>query len=411
MNNNQFFLRALFTIALSISFVACGDDDDGVTDTGTSDAGDTGTADAADTNPADSGTDATDAGDAGTDAGVDAGPILPTSALLTTSDFSTAEIYAIDLATNAVTGPLAADDQDIIAGALAGDALLLERGLGNVKLQAAGDPLTTRATINLDPAGMMGSYLSNPLTVVQSGDDRAYVALGARSELTIINPVDGSVTGTVDLTSLASDLDEDPNVDVTGAVLHDGRLYVGLGRFFFDAAFAIQFTAGAVIAVVDAETGELIDIDSSTDGVQGIELEGENPWRGMTVVGEQLWVGSAGDSFMLDGGIEAIDLATNQSVGVALTEETLSAELNGFTVTGDDRVLVLAGDNIVAWTPSSGEVSAPIISEVSGMHATGQDIFVWGAGGLRRFTADGEDVTPAEGYAVGDLPVYSAAIF
>lgn len=410
---------ACVTAALALSATAaCGGDDRGTRDT---DAGMT---------PTDDG--------GGTDAGMDAGPpdagttdgggdggspsaCEPTRLLVTTSDYTTGGLGVLEIASGDVETVGAADDQDTVPALLDCTPVLLERGLGNLRIQSVDDAFTSVRTIDLNPAADSPPYTTNPVAVVSIDETKAYVIAQARNDVLIVDPtLDGrdAITGTIDLSGFVDPDDEDGRVDATDAVRVGDRVYVALGNYWFDSDFAMH-TEGSVLAVIDAISDTVIDVDESTAGVQGIDLMGENPWRGLWVddAGERMWVGSTGNAFALDGMIEEVDLTTYESVGVVVDETTVGAEINGFAVVAPGRVLLLAGTDVIAFDPSTDFPADPgvIASGVDGMVLAAGWLWTWTRegeqAGLRKFDpSEGTEATPSEGpWTFGTLPIYGVA--
>ncbi|MBW2464145.1 MAG: hypothetical protein JRH11_21025, partial [Deltaproteobacteria bacterium] len=204
-------------------------------------------------------------------------------------------------------------------------------------------------------------------------------------------------------------------VDAADAIVVGDRAYVALGNYWFDSSFAIHFE-GSELAVIDTTTDTLVDVDSGTDGVQGIALVGNNPWRGLHHFAgtDTLWVGATGDSFALDGHIEEVDLAAMASVGIVVTESDLAGEINGFGVLSATRLALLVGTDVVAIDPSVDFIApTPFAFEMDGMFVHQGTIWAWArsgeAPGLASFDgATGTETTPASGRAnFGDLPISS----
>ena len=357
------------------------------------------------------------AGDAG---GGDAGPVPGCtfdSLLITTSDYVTGGLGVLEIATGDTETDDAADDQDTIAATMGCSAVLLERGAGNLRVQSDDDAFATVTTVDLDPAGTTTLYATNPAGVVAVDETKAYVIASARNEVVVVDPMAGEVTSTIDLSAYLDPDDADGLVDAVSGLRVGDRVFVALGNYWFDDSFAIHFE-GSVLAVIDATTDALVDVDGTSAGVQGVDLSGENPWRGLWAdeAGDSLWVGSAGDSFALDGILEEIDLGTLAHTRTIVTEETIGAELGGFEVVAPDRVLVLAGTSVIAFDPTMTFPSspAPIATGVDGMLLHDGSLFTWTrageSAGLRRFdAASGSELTPAGGpWTFGTLPIYSA---
>ena len=212
---------------------------------------------------------------------------------------------------------------------------------------------------------------TNPHDLIFAAPDKAYVTLYEERELLIVDPTvgpscDGFVRGSIGLGPL-SDLDGVPEMD-TGAIV-DGRLYVTLQRL---DRFAF-FQPGDVssLAVIDVASDRLIDVDPSTDAVDGIILQGRNPFSG----GQGLnfdaggnivlnTVGSFGD--LTDGGIERVDPRTMRSLGFLMTEGELGGNLTDFVLvdgtTGYAVVTDLRFRNyLVRFDPSARRVVETLI--------------------------------------------------
>ncbi len=397
-------------VAVALCGAGCGDDGRG---------GMSGT----DAGPAPSdggGTDAGPDGGGSTDAGApDGGPEECTLGrlLVTTSDFASGGLGVLDLATDGAESD-DTDDQDTVPATLGCGAALLERSAGNLRVQSGDDPLATEHTIDLDPEGTTTPWATNPTAVVSIDETKAYVTVSMRNEVVVVDPSAGEITGSIDLSGFLDADDTDGSVDAAGAIRVDDRVYVALANYWFDEGYAIHFE-GSVLAVVDAATDALVDMDDSIEGVQGIPLAGNNPWRGLWAdeAGERLWVGSGGDSFAIDGMIEEVDLTTGESAGVVVEESTVGAEINGFAVVGASRLLVLAGADVIAFDPGADFPAEPevIASGIDGMLLTAGALFTWARmgdqAGLRRFDpADGTETTPGAGpWTFGALPIYGVA--
>lgn len=388
-------ILALAVLSASAALAGCGDD---ATPT---DAG---------SPPPDAGPPPPDAGaDGGPgdgDAGADAGSCRLDHLVVVASDFVTAELGALDLETGETTAagaPLA--DQDTVAATVGCRGALLHRGQGTLALLSAGDPLETERTVDLNPAGAVGPYAVNPQRVVAAEGDRAWVVPQATNEVIAVDTAAGAVVARTDLSSHVAATDTDMLVDGTDAILVGETLWVALGRFWFDESFAIHFE-GSLLVGVDAATGEL---------GEAIPLLGDNPWRGMIHDREsgELWIGSAGDSFALDGGVERVDLATGASNGWLIEETTLGAELEGIAPGTSSRLNVLAGGSIRHVDPTSGElVGEPYATDVTGLVLHAGAVWAWGPSGLRAFDAGaGADISSAMGgpWTFGSLPIVSAA--
>lgn len=178
---------------------------------------------------------------------------------------------------------------------------------------------------------------TNPHDLIFASPDKAYVTLYEERELLIVDPTagpscDGFVRGAIDLAPLA-DLDGVPEMD-TGAII-DGKLYVTLQRLDRSAFF--QPGDSSTIAVIDLASDRLIDVDPSTEAIDGIVLQGKNPFTGgqglnLDAGGNIVLntVGSFGD--LTDGGIERVDPRAMRSLGFLMTEGELGGNLTDFVL-------------------------------------------------------------------------------
>ncbi len=404
---------------LAATSSACGDDemttDTGVpTDSGMGDAEpDTGSMpDASPDATADGGADAGDGGMPGC-AEDDLGHLM---VVTTAADFSRAGLGVVALDGREVTmAPADLSDADSVGASALCTGYVLSRGEGEVAVMDPSDPLAVARTIDVDPAGSMGPYASNPQTVVAASPTKAYVIQQARNAVTIIDPTTSgadAVLGEIDLSDYAKSGDMDGLVDAADAIIVGDRLYVALGNYWFDSSFAIQFE-GSELAVIDITTDAPVDVDDGTDGLQGIDLAGENPWRGLQydAASGTLYVGTTGDSFAIDGQIEVVDLATSSVTGTMLAESDLSAEINGFAVISETRVFVLAGPDLVTVNPTLDTIVPELVSTaMDGLLMHRGTLWAWARGGadpgLGSFDpATGDETTPTSGRVELDLPI------
>ncbi|MBM4265848.1 MAG: hypothetical protein FJ144_04430 [Deltaproteobacteria bacterium] len=176
---------------------------------------------------------------------------------------------------------------------------------------------------------------SEPDDVSAVSRRRAYVSRRGATHLLRLDPCTGETAEGIDLRPLA-DADGIPDL---GSTVRDGRrLFVQVRRLNGDAPGGFEHPAQ--IGVIDLATEELVDVDAQTAGVQGIALEGTLPKTRMQVVRSprRLVVGASG-GFFDEGGIELIDLATLDSLGLVVREADaqVGADLGSFVMTKRDR--------------------------------------------------------------------------
>jgi hypothetical protein len=172
-----------------------------------------------------------------------------------------------------------------------------------------------------------------PADVAVVGSSHAYVSCSAGTHLMRLDLGNGQTSDVVDLSPFA-DADGIPDMNLMAA--HAGRLFVQLLRVDnINGGFALP----PYLAVFDIATEKLVDADPVAPGVQAIALEGTPPKFKMQVMPEeqQLFVSASG-GFFDEGGIEIVDLASLQSLGLAIAEadgET-AADLGAFVMIDSD---------------------------------------------------------------------------
>lgn len=340
--------------------------------------------------------------------------------LVTTSDFTTGETALFNVATGEValgTSPNA--DQDTVAAKAGCTPLLLERGRARLRVQSTANPVVTERTIDVGLPENPAPYAANPSAIVDLGDDRWLVTRLATNTALVVDPnaADSSVrVGTVDFTPLAVTGDID-SVDATDGIRVGDRVFVALGRYYFDSMFAQQFPGTAALAEIDPATLDLVDADPTTMGTQGIALQFQNPWRGLVhdAPRMRLLVGATGRFGELDGAIEIVDLDTNRSAGALVTEATLGAELEGFAVVGATEGVVLAGGMVRRFDLITGALGASFaVPDVRAMSVVGDKLVV--AAGTPSATTvrvfrivDASEVVLSSPPSLGAYPIYSMA--
>ncbi|MFW5925257.1 MAG: hypothetical protein ACOCV4_03770 [Myxococcota bacterium] len=393
----------------------------------------------------DSGLDPTPGGDAGTDAGStdaggadagdDGGMAAPSLRILgSTAEFEPSEdssLFLFDPATGTVEEtPDANDDTDSVVDRAGEVPLLLARQLGRVHVQDPNEPLSTLRTIDINPddaipdAGPAPELAANPQTVVPLASDRAYVVPRARDELVVIDtrPAgEADPQDEVDLSPLAAEGDMD-GVDPSDAVKVGDRVYVTLARSWYDVATCSMQFEGSVLAVVDSTDDSLVDLDDATDGVQGIELDANVNSAGLVhdAANDRLLVVAQGALGDLDGGIEEIDLTTDESQGLVLTETELDGDVAGLAWVSETRAYVrlapeydmdfteVEPSKVFVWNPSTGDVDdTPLATDVDGMLVHEDVLYLWSEGTLaQRNATTGEEI---DSTTASTLPVFSAA--
>jgi len=203
----------------------------------------------------------------------------------------------------------------------------------------------------------LGLQWTQDLAVVSGR--RAYVTAEGQKGLWRVDPTTGAAAQATDL-SVFADADGFPDL---GMVAIDGdRLIVQVRRLNADEPWA--FAAPAMLAVIDLNTEQIIDVDPLRPGVQAIELEGTPPKHRMQIVGRRLFVSATG-GFFDPGGLEMVNLDTLASEGLIVEESSgrVGADLGPFVMVTPERgYLSFSMD----WVESSYLVSFSIDGGVSG---------------------------------------------
>jgi hypothetical protein len=203
---------------------------------------------------------------------------------------------------------------------------------------------------------------TNPHDIAFAAEDKAYVSRFETPKLLIVNPQAAAdchdfVRGTIDLSAVA---DADGNPDMDQMAIVDGRLYVALDRLNI-----------RTILRTPAENGALAVVDTATDALLGaIELTGKNPFaatKGLTVRDGALYVNEPGYFGVLDGGIERVDLATQQAEGFVITEQELGGDITDFVLISDHLAYAIVGppgvtNTLVAFDPTTREITHTLLT-------------------------------------------------
>jgi hypothetical protein len=306
-------------------------------------------------------------------------PPPPPHLALTTNtsyDFSSGSYSVIRLDDMSVSRDVMSIHSDAVARCLEGMLFILERyGADTVTIPGVEPPYSIQAQYSVE-AG------SNPVDLDLLPDGRGVVPRNNVTTAGVIDLTDGALdTTSLDL-ALFADADGIPEA---GAVaVKDGKIFVALqlldrGTAWWDP------TGPGLVAVFDAGTLGLIDVDPVTDVTDGIALTGANPQPtfqeapyddGLLLVAEAGFYGS------LDGGIEGIDAATYDKTGFIVTEETLGGDITAWVVADADTGYALVmkpgyvGDKLVRFDPSDGTLTTDPVAEggsytMTGMALTG----------------------------------------
>ncbi|MBX3205994.1 MAG: hypothetical protein KF764_13060 [Labilithrix sp.] len=259
----------------------------------------------------------------------------PPRVLVVQGNFTGSELAVVNLTTKAVDGRLSFDGGYGTTAAVGTDPYLLGGESDLVTRLDAREPWKAVASWNVrgDDKPAMGLDNANPVGVVQTACDKAYVLRFNRDRIAVIDPsrpASGAPTKFIDLAPLKQAGDPDV-VEMTSAVYVPAkkRVYVLLGnsdltKFVTAGGFTklVCSTLKPSIIAIDVDTDEVVSLGGSAPG-GGIALDGYNPPLGSPLVYDaafdRLLVLQAGCNEDLgDGGaggmtrrrVEQVDLAT-----------------------------------------------------------------------------------------------------
>jgi hypothetical protein len=391
-------LVAVGAALCSSAFVACtGDDEVFATDGGTDASFDVFRPDVAVPEP---GRDAAVDGDAG-----DAGPKPTPRVLVTMNGATSSELVAVSLASRAIDGRLTFPG--FIGGTYAdGDDLwLLEQAVDVVAKMDRLEPWKIKATydVALSDRRDGGDAYSDPVAVVASAGNKAYVLRYTRNTIAVISPSvegDGSVpVRTIDLSALVSPGDADGLLEMTSAVYVAAkkRLYVTLANI--DKTTIVPPNYDLPCPGVGGLASTVVAIDTDTDTL--VNLGGTGPGGGIALPGYNVAFGArsfydpAGDRLLVltagcgpfggtqRAGIDEVKLATGQASRVLPTDTQGYA--SAFERFGTKYLLGLGGQ-VFPWDPTKTTLDPAIPNAPSSFAFDGVDKLV---GARKRPGVDG----------------------
>ena len=252
-------------------------------------------------------------------------------AVLTTTDYASGSIAAVDLETGQASVNLLNVHSDAVVRSYAGHFYVINRlGADNVLVLDPDDLATPVLQFSVGNG-------TNPQDIAFVSETKAYVARYGSERLLVVNPATGDSLGSVDLSSAA---DADGLPEVVFLTIFKGRLYATCQRLH-----QFEPTDRSEIVVVDIDTDESVDLDPAQDGVQGIVLQAKNPFGGQVRVGPKLYLSCAG-SFgdLSDGGIEVVDLEAHVTEGVLLDGDALGGNPGAIALTDEGGGYIVVPD-------------------------------------------------------------------
>jgi len=282
--------------------------------------------------------------------------VIAQRAIIGTTDFTTGGLSVIDTQTRIAENDVLLIHSDARIRTFGDNIYVVNRLPQDNIIVLSKDDLSTPVTQYSTGNG------SNPHEIAFASADKAYVTLYGRDYALIINPATGDSLGAIDLSPFA---DSDGLPEASQMAIFNGHLFIVAQRLV-----SFSPTEFSAIAVVDMGTDTLVDIDPDTDGIQGIVLEGTQPF-GHSQRGGKWILGTVGSFFVQDGGLEVVNLLTIRTEGLVLTEETLGGDVGPITMVSDqDGYVVISDENFAnslkRFNLTSGFISEPLPNHSGG---------------------------------------------
>lgn len=307
-------------------------------------------------------------------------------AIIVTTDYVTGSLSSLDLSTNTATKNILTIHSDAAVRTYQNKVYIINR-LGQDNIIAL-DSNNLKTPLKQYSVGNG----SNPHDIVFVSEKKAYVSRNNLNRLLIVNPITGDSLGTVDLFTFA---DADGLPEASQMAIYNNRLFVVCQRLDQKGSFGP--TDFSVIAVVDVATNQLVDVNTTTAGIQGIVMAGKNP-TGAALQGNK-WILSTVNTFgsLTDGGIEVINLDSLKTEGIVINETTIGGNLNALAMKSSSEGYIVLSDanfaNVVKPFNLTTKTIASALSNISGGYIPALSVF-----GNRLYILDqGSFTDPASG--------------
>jgi hypothetical protein len=190
---------------------------------------------------------------------------------------------------------------------------------------------------------------SDPQDIVFAGGTDAFVSLAGAPYLVVADVGVPAVTDSIDLSLFA---DPDGNPDLARMETDGARVFVQVQRLDRTGGGGVFPVAPSMLAVIDAASHAIVDVDPAEPGTQAIELTGLWPTSDMQIEGDRLYVMEQGMQEILDlhGGVDVIDLVDLEALGFLTTESQLGGHANAFVLVSASKGYAVTHTD---WTLSS----------------------------------------------------------
>jgi hypothetical protein len=226
---------------------------------------------------------------------------------------------------------------DAVVGAFEGSAYILDRTLATLTRVSGGAFSDECADYQVS----VGAG-SNPYGMAFRDANKAYVVRFGSDSVLIINPSTGAPLGYVNLEEYEASVHADSLENTCG-------MSCGLvaGSRFFVACQRLE-------AWMPGDTSLLVVINTANDSIEkAIRLRLRNP-QDIKLFNGKIYLASAGNYGVRDGGIEAINLTSLESEGVIISDQDAGGDLSRLVIVNADKgyaAVDMANDDFtVYWT-------------------------------------------------------------
>ena len=200
---------------------------------------------------------------------------------------------------------------------------------------------------------------TNPQDIAFDRAGEAYVSCYDQAVLLKVDPEAGTILDSWPTDQFA---DADGMPETAWMYYVSDRLYISCQRL--DRDFYYSPTDASYLLVFDTVAEAWVDVDPDTPDIQGILLEGLNPYTAIELDEHQtlLRVGCNGFYGVLDGGVEVVDFMALESLGFEITEEELGGDLIDLVTVSDQQRYVIVSDtanfatSLRYYDPTAGDV-------------------------------------------------------
>jgi len=226
-----------------------------------------------------------------------------------------------------------------------------------------GNPLANYSVGKTDPGGNFNipspQASTNPQDIEFISDSVAYMSFLGATAILKLNPLTGERLGLIDISGFT---EGDDGLPEANQMIQVGEfLYVILQQL--DRQNAFEPLQGMIIKIRTL-SDTIVDLDSGTEGMQGLVLQRKNPSNmAYLEATKELFVQCVG-SFSdpeIKGGVEVIDTTTDTSKGLRVTEETAGFQIANIALCNAGKGYLLGYDAsfnsiISEFNPTSGEI-------------------------------------------------------